>query len=114
MGRIHIQGMEFYSYHGLLKEETKIGGRFVVEILIDTDFTRAATHDDIEGTVDYSEVYDLVKAEMDIPSKLIEHVAGRIKTRLLDRLPSIELVEVTVEKIRPPVKGIMASVRVTV
>jgi 7,8-dihydroneopterin aldolase/epimerase/oxygenase len=112
--KIKIEGMEFFAHHGLFKEETVIGGRFVVEMLIETDFTRAADHDEIEGTVNYSEVYDLTAREMAIPSKLIEHVAKRIKVSLLKNIQNIDRVEVTVIKLRPPVNGVMERVSVTV
>lgn len=111
--KIKIEGMEFHAYHGLLPEETRIGGRFIVEMLIETDFTKAAEEDDIRGTVNYSEVYDLTAKEMAIPSKLIEHVAKRIKDSILRVLKNIDRVEVTVIKLRPPVNGVMERVSVT-
>ena len=112
--QIHIEGMSFYSYHGLLDEEIKIGGRFVVDIKITTDFSNAVANDDIQGTIDYSRVYDLVDIEMQIPSRLIEHLAGRIKKTLLKQVNGIQNVEVKVSKLRPPVKGVMEKVSVIV
>jgi 7,8-dihydroneopterin aldolase/epimerase/oxygenase len=112
--KIKIEGMEFFSYHGLLEQESLIGGRFIVEMLIETDFSVAAERDDIGGTVNYSEVYDLTAKEMSIPSKLIEHVAKRIKDSILKNIPNIDALEVTVIKVRPPVNGVMERVSVTI
>jgi 7,8-dihydroneopterin aldolase/epimerase/oxygenase len=110
--KIHIEGMEFYAYHGLLEEETRIGGRFIVDLVIVTDFSLAAETDNIEGTVNYSQVYDLVAKEMQIPSKLIEHVAQRIQKSLLGSIKGIDKLIVKLTKIRPPVNGVMERVSV--
>jgi 7,8-dihydroneopterin aldolase/epimerase/oxygenase len=112
--QVKIGGMEFFAYHGLLPEETMIGGKFMVEMLIETDFTKAAENDDIEGTVNYSEVYDLTAKEMAVPSKLIEHVAKRIKDAVLKNIKNINYIQVTVIKLRPPVNGVMQRVSVTI
>ena len=113
MGLITIEGMEFHAFHGLLEEEQKIGGRFAVDIVIETNFSEAACADDIHGTVNYQEVYDLVKKEMALPSKLIEHVAQRILTAILDKIKSIDQLEVKVIKYRPPVNGVIEKVSVS-
>ncbi len=114
MGVIHIEGMEFFAYHGLLDEEQKIGNRFIVELKIEADFTHAAASDDIKGTVNYQEVHELVKKEMAVPSRLIEHVAQRIQTAVFKNINGIKGLEVKVIKIRPPVNGIMEKVSVTI
>ncbi|MDQ3190622.1 MAG: dihydroneopterin aldolase [Bacteroidota bacterium] len=113
MGIIHIEGMEFFAFHGLLDEEQKIGNKFVVEIKIEADFNDAALNDDITGTVDYSKVYELVKKEMAIPSRLIEHVAKRIQNSVLNNITRIKHLEIKVIKLRPPINGIMEKVSVT-
>ena len=112
MGLIAIEGMEFHAFHGLLEEEQKIGGRFAVDILIETNFSEAARADDIRGTVNYQEIYNLVKKEMALPSKLIEHVAQRILKTILDKIQDIDQLEVKVIKYRPPVNGVIEKVSV--
>lgn len=112
MGLITIEGMEFWAFHGLLEEEQKIGGRFAVDIVIETNFLEAAHNDNIQGTVNYQEVYDLVRKEMALPSKLIEHVAQRILNAIQDKIQGIHQLEVKVIKFRPPVNGIIDKVSV--
>ncbi len=113
MGTIHIEGMEFFAFHGLLDEEQKIGNRFIVEIKIDSDFSQAAINDDIKETVNYAEVHELVKKEMSVPSRLIEHVAKRIQNAVMNNIAGINHLEVKVIKLRPPINGIMEKVSVT-
>ncbi|HET6245312.1 MAG: dihydroneopterin aldolase [Bacteroidetes bacterium] len=112
MGIIHIEGMEFFAFHGLLEEEQKTGNRFVVDLKLEVDFTKAAETDDIQGTVNYQEVHELVKKEMYEASKLIEHVAKRIQTSVLREIKGVQSLEVKVIKFRPPVKGIIEKVSV--
>lgn len=105
MSTIRLNGMKFHSLHGVLPVEGVIGNHYVVNLSLDTDTTRAEEHDELEGTINYADVYDLVKAEMDQPSKLIENVAYRIRKTLLEHYPAIEKMEVEVQKMRPPVNG---------
>ena len=72
---INIEGILLYGFHGCLDEESKIGQEYRIDIFIETDFTAAAEQDNLALTIDYCAVYDIVKAEMAIRSKLIEQVA---------------------------------------
>ena len=58
--------------------------------------------DRLEGTVSYADLYESIKTEMDIPSKLLEHVAGRILQRLFDDFSSISRIRLTLTKENPP------------
>jgi 7,8-dihydroneopterin aldolase/epimerase/oxygenase len=112
MGIINVNGIRCYAYHGCLPEEGKIGGEYVVDVRIETDFSRAAENDDLNDTVDYCVVYDAVKSEMAIRSKLIEHAAKRIVDSLRKKYPPVKLFSVSVTKINPPMNGVVDSVTV--
>lgn len=113
-GIIYVNDIKIYAFHGCLKEETVIGGNYVVDLEITTDFSEAAKSDDLSKTVDYCIVYEIVKREMQIPSKLIEHAALRILTALKREIPKIEKVKVKLTKIAPPVNGSVESVSVVI
>jgi 7,8-dihydroneopterin aldolase/epimerase/oxygenase len=114
MGIIKIEGMEFWAFHGVLPEEQKTGNKFIVDIELETDFSAAAVSDDLDGTVDYSNVYELVKKEMEVPSKLIEHTAKRIYDTVKSNHIKIRKLAVIVKKFRPPVNGIIHHVSVKI
>ncbi len=78
MNAIELKGMTFFAYHGAMEQERKVGNSFVVDLHLFLDLTPAATSDNLEDTVNYASVYELVKEEMAIPSNLLEHAAGRI------------------------------------
>ena len=102
---ITLKNLRFYAYHGAEAQETVVGGWFTVDVVITTDATVAVQTDDLNGTINYAMVTDVVKEQMQIRSSLIEHVAGRIAKSLLDGFPSINKVTVTVSKEHPPVGG---------
>ena len=114
MGIINVNGIKLYAYHGCLEEEAVIGANYIVDVRIETDFSEAQRTDELSKTVDYVVVYNIVKSEMSIRSKLIEHVAGRIADALIQQLSEIEKAEVTVTKLNPPMNGDVREVSVTI
>jgi len=112
-GVISLKGLMFYAHHGCLEEEAVIGGNYLVDINIFTDYNEAAKNDELSFTVDYCAVHEIVKTQMMIRSKLIENAAYRIAVDLKNNITSIAKVEVKVTKITPPVNGDVPSVSVT-
>ena len=113
MNRIEVNGIKLYAYHGCLKEEGVIGGHYVVDVTIDTDFSVAAETDDLSNTVDYVDVNRIVTEEMAIRSKLIECVGWRIveKIKALDNVANIT---VKVTKLSPPINGDVNNVAIII
>lgn len=107
MGQLILDTMAFYAHHGHFIEEQTIGGRFTVDLVIDTDFSKAAETDNLEDGVDYSLVYEMVKAEMGKPSRLLEHLAHRIVDAVYTVSDRISRVTVTVSKLNPAIGGNM-------
>ena len=113
MAIISIEGMEFYAYHGHFAEEQLIGTWFVVDLFLTTD-TSAAEHSDmLHDTVNYLEVYQVVKAEMETNSKLLEHVGRRILNAVKQHFPAVTHARVKVRKMNPPLSGKMDFVSLT-
>ena len=110
MSTISIEQMEFYAYHGCFKEEQIIGTRFLVDLYLETDTTNAEKSDKLSDTVNYQEVYLLVKKEMEIKSKLLEHVGRRILEALMGRYPQVDKAELKISKMNPPLGGKMKNV----
>ncbi len=112
-GRIRLNGMEFYAYHGCYPEEQIIGNRFLVDLTLETDTGRASESDNLDDALNYATVYESVKHEMNIRSHLLEHVAGRILDRIFAQFPQLQQAEVTVAKLNPPLGGKVESVSVS-
>lgn len=104
--RIRLSGLVFYGYHGVAEEERRLGQRFVVDLDLRLDLTAAATSDDLEDTVDYSQVYREVETIVTgQPCRLLEALAGRIAAHLLEVWPRLEGALVTVQKPGAPIQG---------
>lgn len=99
---ILLENIRFFAYHGVAPQETTVGNEFVVSLRLKTDIARAMESDDVADTVNYAEIHQAIKEEMDIPSKLLEHVAGRIVRRLFNDFPTIESIDLKLSKRNPP------------
>ena len=106
--------MRFYAHHGCFEEERAIGTHFLVDLQLETDTKTAEVSDSISDTVNYLEVYQVVKHEMDVPSNLLENVAHRVGKAVLSQFPDIKNIVVKVSKLNPPLGGQMESVSVEV
>jgi len=113
-GSIELEGMEFHAFHGCLEQERREGNTFLVDFYAETDLADAAESDDLNDTVDYGKVYDIVAEQMAIPSNLLEHVAGRILNAIDEAFDEFTFIKVRVSKQNPPVNGKCAWSRVTV
>ena len=105
MGKILLEGMEFFAYHGCFHEEQIIGTRFVVEVELEVDTTKPEVTDHLEDTINYQTVYGLVRHEMEQKSQLIEHVGRRILDSIKGTFPGITSLEVRISKVNPPIGG---------
>ena len=104
---IQLHNLEFYAYHGLLPQERVVGGHYRVDVELSlTPPLRALTEDVIDDTVNYAEVYALIRQQMEQPVNLLEHLAHRITQRLYAQFPQIQAVKLSVTKVTPPISGI--------
>ncbi len=100
--RIFLKNVRFHAYHGVLEQEQVVGNDYVVNLTVSYDFTCAMRTDELSGTINYAELYELVKEEMMKPSKLLEHVVGRIGDRIFSEYPSVTEIQLAINKLNPP------------
>ena len=99
---VHIDGIRLHARHGVLPQEQLTGNDYIINVRAGYDISRAMQTDDVADTLNYAEVYNIIKEEMNIPSKLIEHVAGRIADRLMDSYADISSVMLRITNCNPP------------
>ena len=107
-----LENITFHAYHGVFPEENKTGNTFIVTLTLDIDLQKASETDELSDTINYQLVYDVVNAEMQIQSKLIEHVAGRILRAIMKTFPQVTKAEVRLKKLNPPLGGQVESATV--
>ncbi|MEW5702464.1 MAG: dihydroneopterin aldolase [Candidatus Zixiibacteriota bacterium] len=105
MATIRLHNMTFYGFHGVSKAERETGRRFEVDCELTIDTSRAADSDRLADTVNYTAVYDTVEEIVQRNKfNLLETVASRISTTLMDRF-AVQRVVVRVRKRIPPIPG---------
>ena len=100
--KIYLRNVRFHAFHGVLPQEGIVGNDYLVNLVLDYDFSSALKTDDLQGTLNYAEVFQKVREEMAVPSKLLEHVAGRIAHRLFSDFPEIQKLQLSITKVNPP------------
>lgn len=111
---ILLNELHFHAFHGVGTQEQLVGNDFVVSLKLRTDLSRAILSDEVNDTVSYADVFQSVKEEMEIPSRLLEHVAGRIIQRLFDDYSTVDEITLTLLKRNPPMNADIASAGVEV
>ena len=114
MDCIELKKMIFYAYHGVMEQEKIVGNAYCVDLKLFLDLSKAIESDKLEDTLNYAEIFSLVKDEMAIPSNLIEHVAGRIVGKIKQKYPDVLKISVRLAKINPPIKGEIREAAVTI
>lgn len=113
MGKIVIEEMEFYAFHGHYQEEQIVGNRFLVDLELETDLSAPAESDQLDDAVNYQQAYKLIKNEMRrTKSNLLENIGKRILDALFREMRGIEKATVKIRKMHPPMGGPIQSVGV--
>ncbi len=114
MDTIILKNIRLYAYHGCLDEEARIGSDYSVDLTIETNFDKSRRTDELADTVNYVHLNKIVREEMAIRSKLLEHVADRILKRLFAEILEVSRAEISVSKLNPPIEGDVESVTIRI
>lgn len=99
---IQINKLTFFAYHGVASQEAKVGNEYYIDLRIKVDYSKAILSDEVKDTLSYADVFTVIQREMDIPSKLLEHVCGRIVEKLFTEFEQIDEIKITLNKRMPP------------
>lgn len=94
---IQLNNIQFYGYHGLYKEEQKVGNNFIVNLSIEfVPVNHKITS--ISETIDYVQVYHLVNARMQITTPLLETIVGDIADSIFEKFSMAQKVNIQITK----------------
>lgn len=115
MGKITIDSLIIHARHGVLEQERRVGNDFIVDIELDVPCAASAEEtDDLTDTVNYAEIVEIVRSQMMVPSKLLEHVAGRIRRKICECYPTlVSGGRITIKKPAPPIPAQIGYVAYT-
>lgn len=109
---ISLNNLKFNAYHGVLEEERKIGNEFVVNLAVKIPVDPQISQDELQNTVSYSDLFDIVKEEMEKTRNLLETVTIEIAKRIKSEFPNVVNGRISIEKTHPPIPGIIGSAEV--
>lgn len=108
--KLTLKNMVFYGYHGVFAAEKELGQRIEADVEIVSDFENAGTNDDLELTINYVDVYTIVKEVVEENEyNLIEAIAVEVLDRVMDSF-NVEKVTVRIRKPHPPLGGLLDAV----
>lgn len=114
MGKIIIEAMEFYAFHGHYQEEQIVGNRFLVDLEMEASLSTPASTDKLDDAVNYQKAYQIIKEEMRrTKSNLLENIGKRILDALYADMEGIEKATIRIRKLNPPMGGPIKSVGIT-
>ena len=106
MDKIFLKNMEFFAYHGVLNDERINGQYFEIDLEMVLDLTKAAETDDLQDTVDYGQIYLVVKeATTKNRYNLVETLASKIIEEIFTKNSKIQEVTVSIRKPQAPIDG---------
>ena len=99
---IHLRRLRFHAFHGVFPQERQVGADFLLDVKVGYPLAQAMQSDEVADTLNYADVYDLVAREMQQPSRLLEHVAGRIAAAIGQAFPQVTSIDLELTKLNPP------------
>lgn len=108
---IELSNLRFYAYHGLYEEEKLLGGEFEVNVSVSLQPKKDLV-ENIDETIDYTEIFQLIKNSMEQQTELLETLVTGIAQKILSQFLLAEEVIVSVKKIKPPIISFEGTVGV--
>jgi len=100
---IYLKDLRFHAFHGVMPQERLTGGDFAVDVRVGYPIHKAMETDNVADTLNYADIYEIINKEMRKPSRLLEHLAGRIGGSIIREMPQVEEVSLSVTKLNPPI-----------
>ncbi|HUA12098.1 MAG TPA: dihydroneopterin aldolase [Solirubrobacteraceae bacterium] len=100
---IEVSGLSLYTHHGVSAAEREVGQRLVIDLRLDVGESDATATDELQDTVDYGEVCQLVALVAQQRSyRTLERLCSAIADRLIADY-TLEAVWVKASKPEPPI-----------
>lgn len=113
LAKLSIVNLEYYAYHGVKKEEKKLGGKFQVDVDLHYDSKNAVINDDINFAVNYEEVtFAVSEIVLNESYDLIETLANEILNTIFDKFESVMIANVRIRKLNVPMRRVVKYVEI--
>jgi dihydroneopterin aldolase len=112
MIRVQLHHLVFRAFHGIHEEERILGNEYHVEVALDFN-ENTEVIDDVNDTIDYSVVYDMIRKRMQVPTPLLETVVMRAGHDIHARYPQLKAISISLKKLSVPIEGMQGAAEVT-
>ena len=96
---VHLHNARFFAHHGMHAEEALLGNEF--EVSLDVSFPEdwSRLHE-LAGTVNYAELFEMVRQRMGRPTALLEKLAGDIIEEIRTAYPFVKRIKISIFKLQ--------------
>ena len=110
LSAIHIRNINLWAHVGVLESERVNGQSFILDISFWLDLDEASKFDQLDKSIDYSEVIKVVqKLSFEIKCLTIEYFSDQI-LNVLESLYGKVPMNIRLKKCSPPIHGFTGSV----
>ena len=109
---VQLHQLLFTAYHGVHEEEKVLGNEYIVDCAVEF-YEKTPVIYEINETVNYAAIYDIIKNRMAIPTRLLETVVMEIGNEIILHYPDLKSIDITVKKSHPLIEGLRGSVGVS-
>ena len=108
MIKVQLHNLQFNSFHGIHEEEKILGNDYVVNVCVEFN-EETEVIDSIHETINYAEIYKIIKSGMDNPTPLLETVIMEAGKSIHHKFPELHSINISIEKMHPPIEGMQGS-----
>ena len=105
---VHLYNLHFNSFHGILEEEKILGNEYVIDASVEFHEEKGVITS-IQDTINYEDIYNIIKERMSEPSPLLETIVMEIGNDIHNEFPQIRSINISLKKMYPPIEGIRGS-----
>ncbi len=109
---INLYNLKFHSFHGVHEEEKILGNEYEVNATIQFHEEQAEIHS-LSQTINYVEVFEIIKKRMQTPTSLLETIVMDIGNTIHEKYNYVRQINISLKKIHPPIEAIIGSVGVS-
>lgn len=112
MVTIELHNLRLQAYHGVYDGEKKTGSPYEMNVKVIYE-EGTEEFDNLKNTINYVEVFEIVKKWMSIPTPLLEKVAESIIRNIKQQFPFTREIIISIYKLEPPIENFQGKIGVT-
>jgi dihydroneopterin aldolase len=108
---VQLNDLKFNSFHGIYEQEKLLGNDYVIDASVEFHEEQHVITS-INHTINYVNIYKIIKERMGIPTPLLETVIMEIGNEIHHEFPQTRSIHICIKKMHPPIEGIQGSASV--